>query len=128
MKEKHPLLNKIRSKNILKDILIYSFRNMKSVLKFVAYNKVLLNKLDINIKDYYDYKTKIVVEQKDKDIFCVLKLILDIIFIFIPLLIFDITFYAIEKFNDKILEEGYDKKKKNYIDIMDNYITSIFLG
>ena len=58
MKEKHSLLNKIKSNFILKDIMILAFSNIKSVLKVVAYDKILLNKLDINIKDYYDYKTK----------------------------------------------------------------------
>ena len=127
MDEKHSLLNKIRSNHILKDILINAFRNMKSVLKFVAYNKVLLNKLDIKIKDYYDYKTKMEVKEYYKFIFFII-FFLEIILIFIPLLIYDIMFYTLGKFNDKILEEGYDKKKKNYVDIMDNYITNIFFG
>ena len=50
MNEKHSLLNKIKSNYILKDILSLAFRNMKSVLKFIAYDKVLLQKLDINIE------------------------------------------------------------------------------
>ena len=38
-------------------------------------------------------------------------------------------FYVRGKFNDKNLEKGYDKKKKNYVDvdIMDNYILLIYL-
>ena len=127
MKEKHSLLNKIRSNYNLKDILIYSFRDMKSVFKFVAYNKVLLNKLDINIKDYYDYKIKIVADKEDFNS-CFLFIICEIIFAFIPLIIYDTTFYSKRKFNDKILVESYDNKKKNYVDIMDNYITYIFFG
>ena len=51
-------MDKIKSKYILKDIFTLSFKNMKSVLEFLAYDKVLLNKLDINIKDYFYYKTK----------------------------------------------------------------------
>ena len=100
---------------------------MKSVLKFVAYNKVLLNKLDINIKDYYDYKIKIVADKEDFNS-CFLFIICEIIFAFIPLIIYDTTFYSKRKFNDKILVESYDNKKKNYVDIMDNYITYIFFG
>ena len=37
MNEKHSLLDKIKSKYILKDILSLAFKNIKSVLKFVAY-------------------------------------------------------------------------------------------
>ena len=65
MKEKHSLLNNIRSKHILKNILALAFRNMKSVLKFVAYDKVLLEKLDANIKNYFEYKTKIKSNKED---------------------------------------------------------------
>ena len=68
MNEKHSLLNKIKSTYILKDILTLAFRNIKSVLKFIAYDKVLLNKLDINIKDYYDYKIKKEVEKNKANI------------------------------------------------------------
>ena len=65
MNEKHSLLNNIRSKYILQNILTYAFGNFNSVLKFLAYDKVLLNRLHINnIKDYYDYKTKTLVKKK----------------------------------------------------------------
>ena len=63
MNEKHSLLNNIRSKYILKDILILAFGNMNSVLKFVAYNKVLLNRLDINLKDYYNFEIETVIKK-----------------------------------------------------------------
>ena len=43
MNEKHSLLNNIRSKYILQNILTYAFGNFNSVLKFLAYDKVLLN-------------------------------------------------------------------------------------
>ena len=65
MNEKHSLLNNIRSKYILKDILILAFGNMNSVLKFVAYNKVLLNRLDINLKDYYNFEIETVIKKKN---------------------------------------------------------------
>jgi len=128
MKEKHSLLNKIKSNFILKDIMILAFSNIKSVLKVVAYDKILLNKLDINIKDYYDYKTKILVEKEGSKRYIFFKLIFNIFLNFIPLLIYNIIISAKGKFNDKILIEGYNKKKKNYVDIMDNYITNIYLG
>ena len=125
MNEKNSLLNKISSNFILKDIMILSFRDMKSVLKFAAYNKALLNKLDINIKDYYDYKTKIVVKKSGLSLFAV-STFADII-IFINLLIYDIIFYAKGTFNEKNLEKVYDNKKKNYIDIINNYIILLYL-
>ena len=64
MNEKHSLLNKIKSNYILKDILSLAFRNMKSVLKFVAYDKVLLQKLDINIKEQFDYKIRSTIKKR----------------------------------------------------------------
>ena len=69
MNEKHSLLDKIKSKYILKDVLSLAFRNMKSVLKFIAYNKVLLQKLDINIKEHFDYKTRNKVEKENAALF-----------------------------------------------------------
>ena len=124
MNEKHSLLSNIRSKYILKDILILAFRNMKSVLKFVAYNKALLDKLDINFKDYYDYNTEI----KNDGSCLFVGQIFDIFVYFIPLLIYDITFYAKGTFNNNNLKEGYDKKKKNYVDDMDNYVLISYLS
>ena len=69
MNEKHSLLDKIKSKYILKDVLSLAFRNMKSVLKFIAYNKVLLQKLDINIKEHFDYKTRNKMEKENAALF-----------------------------------------------------------
>ena len=126
MNEKHSLLNKIKSTYILKDILTLAFRNIKSVLKFIAYDKVLLNKLDINIKDYYDYKIKKEVEKNKANILGIVATV-DTLLIIFPLIIYDIAFYIKGKFNEENLKEGYDKKKKNYVDFMDNYILWIFL-
>ena len=130
MNENHSLLAKIKSSYILKDILTLAFKNMNSVLKFVAYNKALLNKLDINFKDYYDFKakekTKIEIDFNNElslEIAC-----LDILYSFIPLLIYIIMFYSKGAFNDKNLKEEYDKKKKNYVDIMNKYILLSFLA
>ena len=125
MNEKHSLLSNIRSKYILKNIFILAFRNMNSVLKFVSYNKALLDKLDINIQDYYDYDTEIKVDDCN---FFLISQIFEIFFYFIPLLIYDIMVYAKGTFNNNNLEEGYDKKKKNYVDVMDNYILISFLS
>ena len=130
MNENHSLLAKIKSSYIIKDILTLAFKNMNSVLKFVAYNKTLLNKLDINFKDYYDFKakekTKIEIDFNNElslEIAC-----LDIFSLFIPLLIYIIMFYSKGTFNDKNLKEEYDKKKKNYVDIMNKYILLSFLA
>ena len=125
MNEKHSLLDKIKSNYILKDILSLAFRNMKSVLKFVAYDKVLLQKLDINIKEQFDYKIRSTIK-KDVRLITV-PIAIDFLGYYIYLIIYDIMFYIRGKFNDKNLEKGYDKKKKNYIDIMDNYILLIYL-
>ena len=51
MEEKKSLLNKIRSKYILKKILTIAYGDMNSVLKLTKYNKVLMDKIDINIKN-----------------------------------------------------------------------------
>ena len=56
MKEQSSLINRIKSKDILQKILSLAFGDMKSVLNFTKYNKSLQNKLEINIKDYYQYK------------------------------------------------------------------------
>ena len=125
MNEKHSLLDKIKSKYILKDILSLAFKNIKSVLKFVAYDKVLLQKLDINIKEHFDYKITKTVEKENS---CsVMVMIIDIFLNFIPLMIYDIKFYAEGTFNENNIEKEYDKKKKNYVDIIDNYILLIYL-
>ena len=125
MKEKNSLLNNIRSKYILKDILTLAFRNMNSVFKFVAYNKVLLNKLDINFKDYYNFEIKTFVE-KAYSIILVGHKIFDIIFFWLIILIYQIFSFK-NKINDKYIYKNYNKKMKNFIEIMNNYITIIYL-
>ena len=110
MNEKHSLLDKIKSKYILKDILSLAFKNIKSVLKFVAYNKVLLQKLDINIKEHFDYKiTKTV---KKENSCSVMVMIIDIFLNFIPLMIYDIKFYVEGTFNETTLKKNMIKKRK----------------
>ena len=60
------LLDQIKSKYILQDILSLAFEDMKSVYNLIKYNKNLLNKLNIdfkkkfkNIGDNYKYKKEI---------------------------------------------------------------------
>ena len=101
MNEKHSLLNKIKSNYILKDILSLAFRNMKSVLKFVAYDKVLLQKLDINIKEQFDYKIRSTIK-KDVGLITV-PIAIDFLGYYIYLIIYDLMFYIRGKFNDKNL-------------------------
>ena len=55
-KESSSLLAQIKSKDILKLVLCLAYGEMKPVLKLVKYNKSLLNKLDINLKEDYNYK------------------------------------------------------------------------
>ena len=92
MNERHSLLNKIKSKDILKKILNLTFPNIKSVFKFVAYDKVLLKKLNINIKDYYDYETKEIIKKGAPILMA--QTTFNLIFLFIPFLIYYILLYA----------------------------------
>ena len=119
------LLNKINSKYILKRILSLAYDNMKSVLKLTKYNKCLQSKLDINFEDNYKYEIKIKTEVIDVDINEIkdlgICLSFDLLW-FILFLIYIILFYVRGKFNDKILKEGYNEKKKDFVDFMDNYI------
>ena len=125
MEKKPSLLNQLKSKYILQDILSLAYGDIKSVLKLIKYNKNLINKLDINIKDYYNYKYKKKIQKgkyKDTCPLFLFLIILHMILVFIPYLIYIICFFTIGTFNDKNLKEGYDKKKKSFVDFMDNYI------
>ena len=127
-KESLSLLDQIKSKYILQKILCLAYGEMKSVLKLVKYNKSLLNKLDINFEENYKYKygkdTKV---YKDIDCSHYILFSFDIIF-FILFLIYITIFYVKEKFNDKNLKEGYNVKKKKFVDFMDNYILLAYFG
>ena len=123
------LLNRINSKYILKSILSLAYNNMKSVFNLIKHNKSLMEKLDINnkkIKEYFKYNLKIEIKKKGI-VFFVMYLIKDII-VFIIFLIYLILYYTRGKFNEKTLVEKYDKKMKKFVDIMDKYILSIYLG
>ena len=123
MEENKSLLNKISSKYILKKILTIAYGDMNSVLKLTKYNKVLMDKIDINIKkfkDYYQYK----IEEKENKSFCFNYFILikDLI-IFILLMVFII----LSKINgDEFSHRVGYKEKENFVAIMNDYIFYIF--
>ena len=126
MSNEPSLLNRINSKYILKSILSLAYSDMKSVLKFVEHNKNLLKMLDIDMKDYYqyNYKTKII---KNGFLISLIKLSADIIN-FILFLIYSIMFWVKGALNEKNLKEGYNLKKKIFVDFMDQYILLAYLG
>ena len=109
MEEDKSLLNKIRSKYILKKILTIAYGDMKSVLKLTKYNKSLMEKIDINMKKYKDYYQYEFYIKSNKNTFCLnyFFLIKDII-IFIFLLIFIILY----KKNEILLLELVIGKRK----------------
>ena len=125
---KTSLLNQIKSKFILQYVLLFAYSDMDSVLKLIKYNKELLNKLSINMADYYKYriKTKIRKEKNSKQ-FGIISLVFDII-IFILFFAYIITFYVRGAFNDENLKEGYNIKNKKFVDFMNKYILLLYLG
>ena len=88
---KTSLLNKIKSKYILKYLLCFAYTDIDSVLKLIKYNKKLLNKLNINIKNYYKYKTT---RKLEKHGFFTHFLLVYDIFIFILFFAYTITYYV----------------------------------
>ena len=120
LKDHSSLLDKIKSKYILHKILLFAFSDMNSLLKLIRYNKNLINKLEINIKDYYNYKIKIKIRKK-KCGFFIFNMVIYIL-LFILFLIYIIMFYKKGTFNNKNLKEEYNVKKKYFVDFMDNYI------
>jgi len=126
MEKKSNLLNLIKSKYILQNLLICAYGDIKSALKLIKYNKILLNRININIKDFYNYKFKNIIEKNGEDMLGG-TFICDIPLIAIPYLIYIIMFYAKGTFNDNNLIEGYDKNKKNFVDFMNNYFLLSYL-
>ena len=125
-KNSKSLLAQIKSKYILQQVLSLAFREMKPVIKLVKYNKSLLNKLNINIKDNYKYEIETKITKKGNDIFSML-LTSDIIFS-ILFLAYIIKFHVSGKFNDKTLKDEYNLEKKKFVDFMDNYILYSYFG
>ena len=135
------LLYKIKSKYILKDLLSLAYDDINSVIRFIKYNKSLLNKLDININainklNNYKIETK---ENKKNPINAnrkkprnenkkKSKFMIIIISAIFPLaqiilfLIYIIFFYKKGKFIDEILKIGYNERKKKFVDFMDKYL------
>ena len=116
------LLNQINSKYILKKILALAFKDMKSLVKFINYDKKLINTLDIHINDFFQYKTEtetdIKIEGNSEGF-----IIGDInfgCFDFFIYLIYVISFFKKGKFNHKNLKKNYNENYKNVVDIMDN--------
>ena len=125
MSKQPSLLSRVNSKYILKNILSLAYSDMKSVFKLVAYNKNLLKKLDINIKDYYQYDIKL--KNFKKNLQLVIMDFSCVLLIFILLLQYTIKFLKKGSLNDKILKEGYNVHKKNFVDFMDKYILIPYL-
>ena len=125
-KNSKSLLAQIKSKYILQQVLSLAFGEMKPVIKLVKYNKSLLNKLNINIKDNYKYEIETKITKKGHFIFPIL-LISDNIFS-IVFLAYIIKFHVSGKFNDKTLKDEYNLEKKKFVDFMDNYILYSYFG
>ena len=114
------LLDRIKSKYIFRKIISFAFKDVNSLLKLIRCNKNLTNKLEINIKDYYNYKVKRKIEKEGLELFS--SDIFFLILLFIQFLVYIILFYVIGTFNKNNLRENYNVKKKNFVDFMDNYI------
>ena len=126
MINKPSLLSQIKSKYILQNILILAYPDIKSVFKLVKYNKNLLNKLDISIKDCYNYKIeKFVYKASDKFQYILYLKGYELI----GLLSYD--FILLDRRGTPYIQDlkkGYDIRKKKYIDFIDNYIILSYLG
>ena len=116
------LLSKIKSQYTLQNILLYAYPDYKSILKLIKYNKNLMNKLGINIKDFYKYfyKYKIKIERKIDfvnqkaliGIYSFCRIILVIYYLHLTLMLF----YSQNMANDENLIKD-NHKKKNYLEL-----------
>ena len=124
MKKMPSLLNQIKSKYILQNIFTFAYGDIKSVLRLIKYNKNLIKRLNININDFYNYKliTGNIKKSDDGIIFAGLIFIIEFFILYIAYMIYIIMYYKHGTFNDNNLREGYDKNKKNFVDIMNKYI------
>jgi hypothetical protein len=127
MINKPSLLSQIKSKYILQNVLILAYPDIKSVFKLVKYNKNLLNKLDISIKDCYNYKIeKFVYKASDKFQYILLLKCLEFTFLLLPFVFILLDERGTPYIQN--LKKGYDIQKKKYIDFIDNYIILSYLG
>ena len=120
------LLSKIESKYILSDILSFAFPDFKNTLKFIRYNKSLINKLKIDINDYYKYEYKREINKETYEFF---NLNFIILLCQIILFLIYILIYCVKgTFNENNLIKDYNKTKKIYVDIINSYIIFILFG
>ena len=119
------LLCKIESKYILSDILSFAYPDFKNTLKFIRYNKSLINKLKIDINDYYKYEYKREINKETYEFF---NLNFIILLCQIILFLIYISIYCVKgTFNENNLIKYYNKTKKIYVNII-NYIIFILFG
>ena len=120
------LLSKIESKYILSDILSFAYPDFKNTLKFIRYNKSLINKLKIDINDYYKYEYKREINKETYEFF---NLNFIILLCQIILFLIYILIYCVKgTFNENNLIKDYNKTKKIYVDIINSYIIFILFG
>ena len=124
MKKMPSLLNQIKSKYILQNIFTFAYGDIKSVLRLIKYNKNLIKRLNININDFYNYKLIAGNIKKSDDGIALASMIfvIEFLILYIAYMIYIIMYYKHGTFNDNNLREGYDKNKKNFVDIMNKYI------
>ena len=126
MQKSHSLLNQIKSNYILEKIFSFAFIDIKSTIKLIKYNKNLFKRLNINIKDSFEYETKTEIFKRGETQYSII-IYFKMVLIFIPFFIYLIMFYAKGKFNSENIKEKYNKKKKGFVDFMDNYILLIYI-
>ena len=124
MKKMPSLLNQIKSKYILQNIFTFAYGDIKSVLRLIKYNKNLIKRLNININDFYEYKliTGNIKKSDDGIVLASMIFVIEFLILYIAYMIYIIMYYKHGTFNDNNLREGYDKNKKNFVDIMNKYI------
>ena len=123
MKTTSSLLNRVKSKYILQNILSLAYKDIKSVIKLIKYNKSMMSIFNIILKNFDEnckYERTII---KDREAINInYYIIIRDIILLIQLFIYLICFYIRGTINQIKLKEGFDKGKKKLIDIMDNYI------
>jgi len=128
MDENSYLLNRIKSKFILQKILSLAFSDIKYVLELTKYNKSLNNKLGINIKDYFQYNSKIKITNNYLSYSSFICQFIYEILMILFFLIHIILFYVKGTFNNNNLKKEYNVRMKRIVDFMNNYILLLYLG